>query len=91
MNHALALSRDLPGMSAAQAAHELDAGAQLLLAAFRKQASLTGDGRAAVQAAVMSQVRRYVEANLNQPESFAFERGGCAAIEARHDLPLVRA
>ena len=68
MNHALALSRDLPKMSAAQAVHELDAGAQLLLAAFRKQASLTGDGRAAVQAAVMSQVRRYVEANLNQPD-----------------------
>ena len=68
VNHALALSRDLPGMGAAQAAHELDAGAQLLLAAFRKQASLTGDARAAVQAAVMSQVRRYVEANLNEPD-----------------------
>jgi len=67
-NHALALSRDLPGMSAAQAARELDAGAQLLLAAFRKQARLSGDARAAVQAAVMSQVRRYVEANLNQPD-----------------------
>jgi len=39
-----------------------------LLAAFRKQASLTGDARAAVQAAVMSQVRRFVEANLNQPD-----------------------
>jgi AraC-like DNA-binding protein len=68
MNHALALSRELPNMGAAQAAHELDAGAQLLLAAFRKQASLTGDARAAVQAAVMSQVRRYVEANLNAPD-----------------------
>ncbi|SAL50415.1 AraC family transcriptional regulator [Caballeronia udeis] len=68
VNHALALSRDLPKMGAAQAAHELDAGAQLLLAAFRKQASLTGDARAAVQAAVMSQVRRYVEANLNEPD-----------------------
>jgi AraC-like DNA-binding protein len=67
-NHALALSRDLPGMTAAQAVREMDAGAQLLLAAFRKQARLTGDARAAVQAAVMSQVRRYVEANLNQPE-----------------------
>jgi AraC-like DNA-binding protein len=68
VNHALALSRDLPTMSAAQAARELYAGAQLLLAAFRKQASLTGDARAAVQAAVMSQVRRFVEANLNQPD-----------------------
>jgi AraC-like DNA-binding protein len=67
-NHALALSRDLPGMGVAQAERELDAGAQLLLAAFRKQARLTGDARAAVKAAVMSQVRRYVEANLNQPD-----------------------
>jgi AraC-like DNA-binding protein len=67
-NHALALSRDLAAMSAAQAAREMEAGAQLLLAAFRKQARLSGDARAAVQAAVMSQVRRYVEANLNQPE-----------------------
>ena len=67
-NHALALSRDLAGMSAVQAAHEMEAGAQLLLAAFRKQARLSGGARAAVQAAVMSQVRRYVEANLNQPE-----------------------
>lgn len=67
-NHALALSRDLAGMNAAQAAREMDAGAQLLLAAFRKQARLTGDARAAVQAAMMSQVRRYVEANLNQPD-----------------------
>ncbi|WP_158938486.1 AraC family transcriptional regulator [Burkholderia sp. S171] len=68
VNHALALSRDLPAMGAAQAVRELNAGAQLLLAAFRKQASLTGDARAAVQAAVMSQVRRFVEANLNQPD-----------------------
>jgi AraC-like DNA-binding protein len=68
VNHGLALSRDLPTLSAAQAARELDAGAQLLLAAFRKQASLTGHARAAVQAAVMSQVRRFVEANLNQPD-----------------------
>jgi AraC-like DNA-binding protein len=55
-------------MSAALAAQELDAGAQLLLAAFHKQARLTGDARAAAQVAVMSQVRRFIEANLNQPD-----------------------
>ncbi|KLU24144.1 AraC family transcriptional regulator [Caballeronia mineralivorans PML1(12)] len=68
MNHATALSRNLLRMSAALAAQELDAGAQLLLAAFHKQARLTGDARAAVQVAVMSQVRRFIEANLNQPD-----------------------
>ncbi len=67
-DHAEALSRDLPQMNAAQAANELDAAAQLLIAAFRKQARLSGDTRAAVQVAVLSQVRRYIEANLHRAE-----------------------
>jgi AraC-like DNA-binding protein len=67
-DHAAALSRDLPRMNAAQASDELDAAAQLLIAAFRKQARLSGDARAAVQVAVLSQVRRYIEANLHQAE-----------------------
>jgi AraC-like DNA-binding protein len=67
-DHAAALSRDLPRMNAAQALGELDAAAHLLIAAFRKQARLTGDARAALQVAVLSQVRRYIEANLHQPD-----------------------
>jgi AraC-like DNA-binding protein len=67
-NHAAALSRHLPRMNVAQAKGELDAATQLLIAAFRKQARLTGEARAAVQVAVLSQVRRYIEANLHQPE-----------------------
>lgn len=67
-DHAAALSRDLPRMNATQASDQLDAAAQLLIAAFRKQARLTGDARSAVQVAVLSQVRRYIEANLHQAE-----------------------
>lgn len=67
-DHAAALSRDLPRMNAAQASHELDAAAQLLIAAFRKQVRLNGDARAAMQVAVLSRVRRYIEANLHQAE-----------------------
>jgi AraC-like DNA-binding protein len=67
-DHAAALSRHLPRMNPTQAKGELDAAAQLLIAAFRKQARPTGEARAAVQVAVLSQVRRYIEANLHQPE-----------------------
>ncbi|SAL34325.1 AraC family transcriptional regulator [Caballeronia sordidicola] len=67
-DHANALARHLPRMSAVQAQGELDAATQLLIAAFRKQVRLSGDARAAVQVAVLNQVRRYIEANLHQPE-----------------------
>lgn len=67
-DHAAALSRHLPRMNVAQAKGELDAAVQLLIAAFRKQARLTGEARAAVQVAVLGQVRRYIEANLHHPE-----------------------
>lgn len=67
-DHATALSQNLPRMEVAQASKELDAAAQLLIAAFREQARLSGDARAAVQVAVLSRVRRYIEANLHQAD-----------------------
>ncbi|SIT47306.1 Transcriptional regulator, AraC family [Paraburkholderia piptadeniae] len=51
-----------------EAAHALETGAQLLIAAFRQQATLTGAGRAALQAAVLARVRRFVDANLHRPD-----------------------
>ncbi|RDJ99523.1 AraC family transcriptional regulator [Paraburkholderia lacunae] len=66
MDHMAAIAREIPTLDAQSATAALNAGAQLLIAAFRKESRLTGEGRAALQAAVMGQVRRYVEANLHQ-------------------------
>ncbi|HEX7913857.1 MAG TPA: AraC family transcriptional regulator [Paraburkholderia sp.] len=66
LDHMTALVRDMPRLDPASAIDALQAGAQLLVAAFRKEARLTGTGRAALQAAVMGRVRRYIEANLHQ-------------------------
>lgn len=66
MDHMAAIAREIPTLDPDSAAYALNAGAQLLIAAFRKESRLTGRGRAALQAAVLGQVRRYVEANLHQ-------------------------
>jgi AraC-like DNA-binding protein len=66
LDHMAAIAREIPTRDPASAIDALQAGARLLVAAFRKEAHLTGAGRAALQAAVMGQVRRYVEANLHQ-------------------------
>ena len=66
LDHMTAVAREIPRLDPASAAEAPHAGAQLLIAAFRKEARLTGASRAAMQAAVMGQVRRYVEANLHQ-------------------------
>lgn len=67
-DHLTALARDIPTLAPAAATEALNTGAQLLIAAFRKEARLTGAGRAALQAAVMGQVRRYVDANLHHAD-----------------------
>jgi AraC-like DNA-binding protein len=64
-DHMAALARDIQRLDAAGAIGALHAGAQLLVAAFRKDAHLSGTGRAALQAAVMGRIRRYIEANLH--------------------------
>jgi AraC-like DNA-binding protein len=66
LDHMMAIAREIPMLDPLAAADALHTGAQLLIAAFRKEARLTGASRGALQAAVMGQVRRYVEANLHQ-------------------------
>ncbi|WP_118182762.1 AraC family transcriptional regulator [Paraburkholderia phosphatilytica] len=66
--HLSATFADLGSLDGNEAMESFEAGAQLLLAAYRKDASLTGAGRAAMRVAVMGQVRRYVEANLHDQD-----------------------
>lgn len=68
LEHLAALAREMPSLDPASATEALHAGAQLLVAAFRKAAHLSGADRAALQAALMGQVRRHVEANLHQAD-----------------------
>ena len=68
LDHLAAVAREIPSLEPASAIEALHAGAQLLVAAFRKAAHLSGADRAALQAALMGQVRRHVEANLHQAD-----------------------
>jgi AraC-like DNA-binding protein len=68
LDHLAAVAREIPSLDPASAIDALHAGAQLLLAAFRKAARLSGADRAALQAVLMGQVRRYVEANLHHDD-----------------------
>jgi len=68
LEHVAATARDMSRLDPQGAADALSAAAELLLAAFREEARLTGAERASVQAAVMGQVRRYVDANLHNAE-----------------------
>ncbi|WP_144148369.1 AraC family transcriptional regulator [Paraburkholderia sp. BCC1884] len=68
LDHMAAVARDIAKLDPARAIEGLQAGAQLMIAAFRKDARPTGAQRAALQAALMGQVRRYVEANLHHGE-----------------------
>lgn len=66
LDHMSALARQIASLDPASAIHALNTGAQLLVAAFRKDTGLTGATRAALQAATMGRVRRYVEEHLHQ-------------------------
>lgn len=63
-----ALNRELATMDAQEAASALQACSRLLVAAFRKQSHLSDDARAAARVLMLSEVRRYVEANLHRAE-----------------------
>lgn len=65
--HLVALNRQIGGLSKGEAESAFRTGIQLLAAAFSRQAGLSGGARAAVRAAVYGQVRRYVEAHLDDP------------------------
>jgi len=64
----VALNRELPTMHASEAVSALQACSQLLIAAFRKQSALSDGARAAARVLMLSQVRRYIEANLHRSE-----------------------
>lgn len=68
VQHVTSLADSLPGMSADEAQSALRTSAELLVAAFGKEARLTGNARAAARAAMVSQVKRYIRANLHQDE-----------------------
>ncbi|MFM0207230.1 helix-turn-helix domain-containing protein [Paraburkholderia sediminicola] len=66
--HVATLSRKIACMSADEADGAIRAAAQLLVAAFGRQARLSGDTRAAARAAMFGQVRRYIQAHLTDDE-----------------------
>ncbi len=68
MDHVVAIASEIPQLDAVGAAEALSAAAKLLLAAVRNESSLMGADRAALQVAVMGQIRRFVEANLHQSD-----------------------
>jgi AraC-like DNA-binding protein len=68
MDHLMDARQRMPSLAPHEADHALKVGGQLLLAAFRQESSLTGADRAALQAAVLERVRRFVEANLHQAD-----------------------
>ncbi|MDE1182436.1 AraC family transcriptional regulator [Paraburkholderia sp.] len=65
-DHIAAIAREIPTLDAHRGADMLVVAQQLLIDAFRAESRLRGKGRAAVQAAVMGRVRRYIDANLHQ-------------------------
>lgn len=68
VEHIASLNQNLAVISAGEADNALHAGIHLLVAAFGKQAGLTGNARAAARAAISGQVRRYIQSNLHQAE-----------------------
>ncbi|SCK24672.1 helix-turn-helix domain-containing protein [Vogesella sp. LIG4] len=67
IEHVVALRRQIVGLSKEEAHQSFLTAVELIAAAFRHQAGLAGDARAAVRTAVYGQVRRHVEANLRNP------------------------
>jgi AraC-like DNA-binding protein len=68
LEHLALLCHRLPEQRPADAQRTIRACAQLIVAAFGKQARLSRGARAAAQAALRAQVQRYVEANLYRQE-----------------------
>lgn len=68
LDHVTAVGREISKLDTVGAIDALHAGAELLVAGFRKASRLTGADRAALQTAVMGQVRRFVDANLHQSD-----------------------
>ncbi|CAD6555139.1 HTH-type transcriptional activator RhaS [Paraburkholderia hiiakae] len=68
IEHVATLSGRIASMSAVEADGAIRAAAELLVAAFGRQAGLSGDTRAAARAAMFAQVRRYIQAHLTESD-----------------------
>jgi AraC-like DNA-binding protein len=68
LDHFVATHQRVSTFAPDEAGNAFELGGQLLLAAFRHDSGLTGAGRAALQAALLNRVRRFVEANLHQAD-----------------------
>ncbi|QGZ57255.1 helix-turn-helix domain-containing protein [Paraburkholderia acidiphila] len=68
IEHVATLSGRVASLSAGQADDAIRAAAELLVAAFGRQAGLNGDTRAAARAAMFAQVRRYIQAHLTESD-----------------------
>ncbi|MGF6348410.1 helix-turn-helix transcriptional regulator [Variovorax sp. W2I14] len=68
LEHAAALGANIGGMTAAAADSAVRNAAHLVVAAFGKQAGLSGNARSAARAALFGRVRRYIQANLHRAE-----------------------
>jgi AraC-like DNA-binding protein len=68
IDHVTALSRSVTTMSACEANSAVLGSVRLMVAAFGKQARLSGNVRAAARAAMFGQVRRYIQANIHQAD-----------------------
>ena len=68
IEHVTALGQNIASLSAPAAESAMRTGTQLLVAAFGKQAGLSGNARSAARAAMFSRVRRYIQVNLHRAE-----------------------
>ncbi|HEY4316626.1 MAG TPA: helix-turn-helix domain-containing protein [Herbaspirillum sp.] len=68
LSHLFTLCRRLPALCPAETESTIRLCAQLIIAAFGKQARLSGRARAAVNAALRKDVQGYIQANLHQKE-----------------------
>jgi AraC-like DNA-binding protein len=68
LEHVAALGANIPGMTAAAADSAVRTAAHLVVAAFGKQAGLSGNARSAARAALFGRVRRHIQANLHRAE-----------------------
>ena len=68
IEHVATLSQNIACMPAGEADGAIRAAARLLVAAFGRQARLSGNARAAVRAAMFGRARRYIQAHLCEDE-----------------------
>ncbi|WP_308340305.1 helix-turn-helix transcriptional regulator [Variovorax sp. ZS18.2.2] len=68
LEHVAALGANIPSMTPAAADSAVRNAAHLVVAAFGKQAGLSGNARSAARAALFGRVRRHIQANLHRAE-----------------------